>query len=134
MVTVFAIVFVMHHAEVLELPGLNLEMPNREKSKLAKVWEHFEELRAVVAEKGMLVPQHLVADLLGLSKQRVHVLVNEGRFEVVELQGHRYLTEQSVVDFAKDERKHGRPLKVVSNNRELARIALRNASTIVKRS
>lgn len=102
----------MHVAETLELPLGLVATTKREKTKLAKVWEHFEELRRIGKEKGILVPQHLVADLLGLSKQRVCFLVDEGRFEVVDVGGYRYLTENSVVEFARKERKSGRPFKV----------------------
>lgn len=118
----------MHVSEEFELP-LGLEArPKREKSRLAKVWDHFQELRRVVDEKGMLVPQYFVADLLGISRQRVHQLVNDGRFEVVELQGHRYLTETSVVSFAQDERKNGRPMNPPATLSEAIRRASEKTS------
>lgn len=102
----------MHEAETLELP-LGLVAPTkREKSKLAKLWDHFQEVRAALKDHGMMLPQHYAADLVGVSRQRVHQLVNEGRFTVVEIGGCRYITELSLLEFAKTERAAGRHLTV----------------------
>jgi excisionase family DNA binding protein len=101
----------MHVAEVLEMPFM-ATVPKREKSKLVKLWDHFNELKAITAEKGMLIPQHYAAQVLGISRQRVHVLVNDGRIEAVEVGGCRYVTEESVVAYAHSERKAGRPVEV----------------------
>lgn len=101
----------MFEAEATEFPFV-AAMPKREKSRMQRVWDHFQEVKATVAEKGMVVPQHLVAELLGVTRQRVGELTDQGRFEVVVIGGIRYLTERSVVAFAKDERKAGRPPKV----------------------
>lgn len=99
----------MFEAEATEFPFM-AEVPKSEKSKLAKVWDHFKAVSAVVEKKGMLVPQHLAAELLGVSRQRIWVLANEGRLEGIELGGIRYVTEDSVIAFAKLERKAGRPV------------------------
>jgi len=99
----------MQNAEVLEFPYV-ATLAKAERSVVRKVWDHFQELREIVKEKGLLVPQHLAAELLGVSKQRVCTLCNEGRFEIVNVGGHRYLTENSLVAYAKEERKVGRPL------------------------
>jgi len=106
-----------HEATALDLPGFS-ELPKREKTRLEKIWDHFQAVREVVEKKGMLVPQHVVADLLGVSRQRVHVLVNEGRLEAVQLHGNRYVTEESFIAFSKVEREIGRPLRLPQGVRE----------------
>jgi len=116
----------MFNAETIDFPFVK-EVPTREKGRMAKVWDHFQAVKAVVAEKGMIVPQHLVAELLGVTRQRVGHLADEGRFEVVLVNGVRYLTERSVVAFAQEERKNGRPPKAVQTSRQLWQAA-RNAA------
>lgn len=112
----------MHEAAVTEFPFVEA-MPKREKSKLAKLWEHFQELKAIAAEKGVIIPQNYAADLLGVSRQRVHQLVNDGRLEAVEVRGIRFVTEASVMEWAKAERdKGGRPA-TVPGIRETFRLA-----------
>jgi hypothetical protein len=120
----------MFDAATTEFPFVGA-LPKREKSKLGKVWDHFAQVRAIVAEKGMLVPQHLVANLLGLSKQRIGQLVDDGRLEGVDVHGTRYITEVSVVAFAKVERRRGRPVKLgspLSEALSASREALENTS------
>lgn len=91
-------------------------LPKREKSKLAMMWEQARRLSQIIEEVGALVPQHLVAEVLGVSKQRVGQFVDEGRLENVEFCGVRYCTERSVLAFAKIERKiTGRPPHKPSN-------------------
>lgn len=116
----------MFEAEATEFPFM-AQVPKREKSKLARVWDHFKAVSAVVEEKGMLVPQHLAAELLGVSRQRIWVLANEGRLEGIELGGIRYVTEDSVIAFAKLERKAGRPVELPKNNREMWAASMRAA-------
>jgi len=116
----------MFESEAIEFPFVD-SMPKREKSRMQRVWDHFQEVKSIVAEKGMVVPQHLVAELLGVSRQRVGELTDRGRFEVVVIGGVRYLTERSVIAFAKEERKNGRPPKLPETNREMWDAAMRAA-------
>jgi len=115
----------MHEAAVTEFDFVQ-SLPKREKSKLVKVWEHFKLLRLVAKQKGMLIPQHYAAEVLGVSRQRVHVLVNEGRLESVDVGGCRYVTEDTVVAYAQAERKAGRRVAAPDNS-QLARFALDEA-------
>lgn len=108
----------MFEAQALDFPFV-ATLPKTEKTRVVKLWDHFRELKHIVAEKGMIIPQHLAAELLGVSKQRVNELVDAGRFEVVMVGGVRYVTEDSVVRFAKEERKAGRPFKVPRTAREM---------------
>lgn len=98
----------IYEAEVLEFPAF-AELPKREKSKLQKIWDAFEELSKATDEKGLLVQQSIVARLLDVSPQRVSELVKLGRLETHVFNGVPLVTERSLVDFAKSERKAGRP-------------------------
>jgi len=87
------------------------EMPKREKSKVMKVWEHFRELSRISEVEGMLIPMAYAALVLDVCRQRVYQLADDGRLKVIEVNGHQFVTERSVVDYAATERKAGRPLK-----------------------
>jgi hypothetical protein len=120
-------VSVMFEAAVTEFPFVQA-LPKREKSRLGRLWDHFQEVRAAVKENGALLPQHYAADLLGLSRQRVHVLVNEGKLKSIEVGGLRYVTESSLVAWAQAERdKGGRPSITVPGIRKTFSMARQSA-------
>jgi hypothetical protein len=101
------------------------ELPKREKSKVVKVWESFQELSRVSAVEGMLIPQAFAAKVLDVSRQRVYELSGEGRLKVVLVNGHKFVTEKSVIDYAKSERKAGRPvtrLQAIADERGLKQL------------
>jgi len=106
----------MHEITVNEFPFV-AELPKREKSKVAKAWEFFQELREVVRAHGAVIPLPLAAELVGVSRTRVSQLAHQGRFECVEIHGHLYLTEESVIAFAKSERVNGRHLKAMNGGK-----------------
>jgi hypothetical protein len=60
---------------------------------------------------GNLIPLTLAAKCLDLSRSRVDDLVRDGRLKRVDIDGHVFLTENSIVECAKIERKNGRPPK-----------------------
>lgn len=98
--------------EFAEFPFV-AEMPKREKSRLAKVWDAFEAVRQSYAENGIPVAYKAAATLLEISHQRVDQLCESGKLKRVEFGGHRYVTEKSLIEFARSERKTGRPQKVI---------------------
>jgi hypothetical protein len=108
----------MHVAEPTEF-GFLKELPKREKSRLGKVWDRLKAVRAAIEEKGALVPAVFASKLLDVSKQRVDALMKDGRLERVELDGHPFITERSIVAYASSERKTGRPLKLPETKREM---------------
>lgn len=113
----------MTQIEAREFPFVE-SLPKREKSKWRRIWDHFQELKRVSEVKGMLVPVRLGAELLGISRQRVDELVADGRIEVVEVDGRRFATEVSIVEYARSERKAGRPTKAETiTSREMWRLA-----------
>ena len=88
------------------------ELPKRERGKLLRAWDHFEELTRVTEQEGMLRPQVFAAKALGVSRQRVYQLVEAGGLKAVMVGSERFVTANSVVEFAKSERKAGRPIKI----------------------
>ena len=98
----------MFEAPATEFPFV-AELPKREKSRLVKIWDQLQELSALMEEKGLLVPFPVAASLLEISHQRVQEICESGRLDRIEFRGHRYVTEKSIVEFAKCERKAGRP-------------------------
>src|SRR5262245_9632595 len=103
----------MFEAQALEFP-FTASMPKREKSRLVKCWELLQKMNKISETEGSLIPLMLGAKCLGLSRSRIDVLVDQGRLVRHDIDGHVFLTENSLVEFAKLERKNGRPLKVVS--------------------
>ena len=91
------------------------DVPKTEKSQLAKMKEQFASVKAIVEEKGMIVPVQLAAKMASLSNQRIRQLIDSGRMEVVRLDGHVYVTEESLVDLLSSERKAGRPSKFMQD-------------------
>jgi len=107
-------------------------LPKREKSKLAKVWDTFNELRAAMASKGDLVPATMAAKCLDISRQRVWELMQAGKLDRVEVDGHVFVTADSVVALAKSERKAGRPFKTPTNYREAWKVSVAAGKEMVK--
>jgi hypothetical protein len=101
----------MFQADATEFPFV-AALPKREKSKLTKAWENFQELGRIAEREGMLIPQSMAAALLDMSRQRVNVLVNEGRLRVVQVNGQSYVAGNSVRDYAQAEHKSGRPVQI----------------------
>jgi hypothetical protein len=109
-------------ARLAEFPFV-AELPKREKSKVATLWDAFQEASRIVEERGMCVPPIVAAKLLGVSKQRVGQIMDDGRLETVDVCGHRMILEDSLVEFCKSERKNGRPLNLPKDTAEILRRA-----------
>lgn len=88
------------------------ELPKREKSKVAKIWDAFQVMRAATKEHGCMVPEVLAAKLANISKQRIAELAEKGTLERIQIAGHNYITETSFLNWVSTERKAGRPPKV----------------------
>ena len=110
------------------------ELPKREKSRLQKLWDHFTEVKAITAQKGLLVPVRFAANLVGVSQQRVDQLCDNGSLERVYVDGHPFVTENSLIEWAKSERKAGRPPKLPQNNTDAWQVAKTYAKSVVKSS
>jgi hypothetical protein len=53
-------------------------------------------------ERGGLVPQRALPDVLGISRQRVHELVQNQQFEVIKIEGISFVTGRSIDAWEKD--------------------------------
>jgi len=122
----------MFEAEALEFP-FTASMPKREKSKLAKCWELLQRMKAISATEGDLVPLMMGAKLLGVSRSRIDQLVTDGRLKRYNIDGHVFLTENSIVECAKAERKAGRPLKPLSSRSEMWKASMEFAREVTGR-
>ena len=100
----------MTTAESLDFPFLD-GVPKREKTRVGKLLDVIAEIERVQLERGPVISQHVVADVLGLSPQRVSNLVSEGRLDSVRIGETRFVFLESFRDFAKKERPPGRPRK-----------------------
>jgi hypothetical protein len=100
----------MFEATVNEFPFVG-DLPRAEKRQAKSLWERFQEFGRLAEETGTPVPPVLAAKLLGISRQRVWELANEGKLDRITFEGHPFITENSLVALAKSERKAGRPFK-----------------------
>lgn len=113
----------MFEADALEFPFV-AGMPKREKSRLAKCWDMLKRMNALQATEGSMIPLIMAAKCLGVSRTRIDQLIQEGRLNRFEIDGHVFVSENSMVEFAKLERKWGRPVKVPTTNSEIWKAAL----------
>lgn len=86
-------------------PEMLRGLPRKEKSK----WEQLREMQEITRERGALLPTGLAAEVLDLSRQRLFQLLEAGRISQHEFFGRKWVTEKDLLDFAKSERKPGRP-------------------------
>jgi len=107
----------MFEAAMTEFPFVEA-LPKREKSKLAEVWDTLKAMKVAVATEGQLVPVNLTCKLLDLSRTRVDELCADGRLRRVKIADHVFITENSIVELARVERKTGRPLNVPTTAKE----------------
>lgn len=107
----------MFEATATEFPFVQ-EMPKRERPAFLKVWDAFKEYARVSEAEGSLVPIPFAAKVLDVSRQRVYELIEDGRLKVLRVNGHTFVTGNSVVAYADTERKAGRPLKVALEAKE----------------
>lgn len=95
----------------LELDDLVKQVAPKKASKIGRLLERLNEFRKFEAEYGELIPLPVAVGLLGVTKQRVYALIDEGRISSCVFEGHHYVTLDTVFDYAKSERKGGRPPK-----------------------
>lgn len=96
-------------ADIQDFPFVS-ELTKRETKKVASVWDELEVIVTIVKENGPPVPMSMCAVALGVSKARVHQLVQAGRLKTIEYGGQRHISRNSLYDFARQERLPGRPV------------------------
>jgi hypothetical protein len=98
-----------------EAVALEFDFPrftqDRKQSRIARVFHLAKRLKAVMEKEGTLFPLMLAAKALDVGRTRMDELVADGRIKRVEVDGHVFVTEMSVVEYARQEVKNGRPLK-----------------------
>lgn len=102
---------------VAEFPFV-AELPSPDVQKVKTALDLVNELKAATAEHGTLIPVSLAASLLDVTRQTVHHFMRNGRLKRIECHGHVFVTETSLIDLAKSERKAGRPFKLPQDARE----------------
>jgi hypothetical protein len=100
----------MFEATVSEFPFVG-ELPRADRRAAKSLWDRFMDFAEHAEDKGALVPPALAAKLLGVSRQRIWQLLDAGKLERLDFEGHAFITERSIVAWAKMERKTGRPFK-----------------------
>jgi hypothetical protein len=80
-----------------------IERPKTKRGVFADV----KEFMRIIKLHGGLVPMSSVGTILGVSRQRVHQLADEGTFSVFEFYGMKWLLEKEVISFAKLKRAAG---------------------------
>lgn len=83
--------------------GTRIERPTTKKGVLDDV----KEFMRLTKHHGGMLPVSACAIVLGVSRQRVHQLVDEGTFSVYEFYGMKWLLEKEVVPFARLNRRAG---------------------------
>lgn len=81
-------------------------LPVREKTR----WEQLQEMNGISRERGAMLPMATAAEVLDVSKQRVHQLVLEGRLQAFEFLGRKWVCESDMLEFARGVRTPGRPI------------------------
>ncbi len=105
----------MSEAAIMDEFPFVADMPKKEKSRRVQVLEQFAAYKATIEKSGFPIPQVLAAKIAGVTKARIGELIKLKRLQVVELDGHVFVTENSLVEYASGERKAGRPSKFIAD-------------------
>ncbi len=95
--------------------GYLFDVPQVEPKEQTAAWhrQEFNRFMDLQRERGGLLTASQAALVLGVSRQRVQQLTNEGRFEVLEILDGRYLCGDQLMAYAAAEKmKGGRPSKL----------------------
>lgn len=112
----------MFEAAITEFPFVDA-LPRREKSKLAHVWDLLQEMKAATKAEGQLVPVNLTCKLLDIGRTRVDELCAQGRLRRVKVADHVFITEDSIVELAREARKVGRPMSIPTTGKGAWKVA-----------
>lgn len=101
---IFQMMFEASSSEFPFVAGL----PKREKSAVGRAVDVVREFAALCDQHGPLLPVALVAPMLNISNQRVHQLIEGGRFPgAVKFRRYWFIPEASLIEFAKSEKSRG---------------------------
>jgi hypothetical protein len=105
----------MFEATQADFPYVD-ELPKREQKRVLGVWDRISMMNDVWQEHGGLVPVIVAAKCLNVSRSRLDDFAREGRLVRVELEGHVYVSRNSLTEFARIERANGRPVKTTGQH------------------
>lgn len=78
-----------------------LESTPKRSTPFTRVMDAIRELTAATEKHGALIPAAFLEQILGVSKQRVHQILNEDKLVVLTFMGKNYVTEDSLVSYVK---------------------------------
>lgn len=88
------------------------ELPARVPKQTKNKWDEAREMQLIQQTEGLIGITD-AADLLGLSRQRVHQIINSGRLGKYEFLGKLFLSLKAVREFQDLDRPHGAPRKLL---------------------
>jgi hypothetical protein len=112
----------MFEADAMQFPFL-AEVTPKTSTRVQRIVRAAKAIAEAVERNGSIIPREMVAGLVGLTRQRIHQLIESGDLVQVEIEGHAFVTEDSLVEWLKVERKAGRPRKVAKTMAEATAIA-----------
>jgi hypothetical protein len=121
----------METAKLREFPFV-AKLPKGGKGRVARLMDVLAELERVTNEKGPVMPQALAADILGVSTQRVGQILDDGRLQGVQVGRCRFVIVSSFKEFAKEERKTGRPPKVLGKYEAVAKAGYHGGREVMR--
>lgn len=97
----------MFEATISEFPFVE-RLPKREKSAVGKALDLVREFSELCETRGTLIPCALATAVLDISRQRMSIILQEGRFEgAVRFRGAWYIPESSLLEYARKEKSRG---------------------------
>jgi hypothetical protein len=92
-----------------------------EKELASKPRSFVGELRDAQERHGPLIPRSWIQVYLDVSRQRVKVLIDEGKLETLEMRGKQFVPLISIEKWLSGERKAGRPVNELTMRESFAR-------------
>jgi len=73
-------------------------------------------MQQLASKHGTLIPSNLLIPILGVTKQRVSILLTEGKLHVVAVAGKNYVTESSLTDYIASVKDGGGHIQLPKSN------------------
>ena len=96
----------MERANISEFPFVQ-ELPKSERAEVKGIWDDLMEFKRLSQEKGFLIPTGMAPGLAGVSRQRIYDLIEAGRLERVTVGNFSFVTDASLGEFVRSDRKPG---------------------------
>ena len=93
-----------------EFPFMS-ELPAAERKEVNDGWKVVREVKGFLDRNVALIPVVVAAKALGVSHQRVRMLVQVGKLDGKDILGLKFVTDESLTKYWESNRKGGRPAK-----------------------